>query len=424
MQTIYTFSYNPTIATGTNSTGTNWRMAYQQPIMLYKGTINSVRIVVFNAKQRIVDLTDTTIEIQIVDRETKEYFVTKTAVIDATIIFDDNELLGLENRFYHLTARLIVDSTPEILYLDDNYGVFTPVTIESAWDYNATVISTTDGLRDFRFTNLFDAPNTFSGFANKIVKVNGTETALEFSTFNTLSSNGYDLSINSSGHVVFPDNSIQKTAYVVNKWTPVLVNASQVAPDAFQRIGFDFTWNAGVYSKESHTSPCFVSATFSGPLAAIGLTSKPGVGVNGDYMVMSDYPNSTFSIFENGIKVVDAVLAWTPSTVIKIVYDGTNVIYYFDDLAVRTVSRTFGPSLYLTSGSYYSPTIGNVKFGLLDYQTPGVGIPSKVPQSSIGSDGDLQGMVAFNGTHIYYCVANYDGSTNIWKRVAWSNDVW
>jgi len=46
------------------------------------------------------------------------------------------------------------------------------------------------------------------------------------------------------------------------------------------------------------------------------------------------------------------------------------------------------------------------------------------PASSIGVDGDLQGAVAFDSNYIYYCTADYDGVTNIWKRVAWSGDTW
>ena len=58
------------------------------------------------------------------------------------------------------------------------------------------------------------------------------------------------------------------------------------------------------------------------------------------------------------------------------------------------------------------------------------GLPSNTrfsqaaPVSSIGLDGDLQGAVTFDSNYIYYCTADYDGVTNIWKRVAWSGDTW
>lgn len=41
-----------------------------------------------------------------------------------------------------------------------------------------------------------------------------------------------------------------------------------------------------------------------------------------------------------------------------------------------------------------------------------------VPASSIGTIGDTAGMYAADDTYFYYCWANYDGSTNIWFRVA------
>lgn len=40
------------------------------------------------------------------------------------------------------------------------------------------------------------------------------------------------------------------------------------------------------------------------------------------------------------------------------------------------------------------------------------------PASAVGASGDIQGNVAFDSSYIYYCTANYDGSTSIWKRAA------
>lgn len=52
-------------------------------------------------------------------------------------------------------------------------------------------------------------------------------------------------------------------------------------------------------------------------------------------------------------------------------------------------------------------------------------LTTAAPESSVGQPGDLQGMVIFSSTHVYYCVSDYvNNSTNIWKRIAWSNDTW
>jgi hypothetical protein len=195
MQTIYAFSYNPVIATGTNTTGTNWRMAYQQPIMLYKGTTNLFRLVVFSVKQKVVDLTNYSVQVQLVDKETQEHFVTKTASITAptsgvaTIEFTEEDLRYLQHRFYHLIARLVNPSdgstltSSEILYLDDNYGAFTPITIENAWNFNPTSISTVDGIPEITFTGIGQTPDNLTGEAGNFLRVNSSETALEFSNF-------------------------------------------------------------------------------------------------------------------------------------------------------------------------------------------------------------------------------------------------
>jgi hypothetical protein len=46
------------------------------------------------------------------------------------------------------------------------------------------------------------------------------------------------------------------------------------------------------------------------------------------------------------------------------------------------------------------------------------------PTSSIGVPGDETGLIRADDTYIYYCWADYDGTTNIWKRVAFSTENW
>ena len=41
-----------------------------------------------------------------------------------------------------------------------------------------------------------------------------------------------------------------------------------------------------------------------------------------------------------------------------------------------------------------------------------------VPTVGIGASGDTAGMIAVDGSYLYVCTANYDGSTAIWKKVA------
>ena len=41
---------------------------------------------------------------------------------------------------------------------------------------------------------------------------------------------------------------------------------------------------------------------------------------------------------------------------------------------------------------------------------------SKTP-TAIGVSGDVAGSISWNGTNLYVCTANYDGSTIIWKKL-------
>jgi len=45
-------------------------------------------------------------------------------------------------------------------------------------------------------------------------------------------------------------------------------------------------------------------------------------------------------------------------------------------------------------------------------------IADSVPSVATGATGDVAGMIAFNGTHLYVCVGDYDGSTDIWFRTS------
>ena len=43
------------------------------------------------------------------------------------------------------------------------------------------------------------------------------------------------------------------------------------------------------------------------------------------------------------------------------------------------------------------------------------------PTSSVGTTGDVAGMIAYDDTYFYYCYQNYDGSSNIWNRILGSS---
>jgi hypothetical protein len=47
-----------------------------------------------------------------------------------------------------------------------------------------------------------------------------------------------------------------------------------------------------------------------------------------------------------------------------------------------------------------------------------------VPTTSLGQAGDVAHYVADDTSHHYFCTGTYDGTTHIWKRVAWINETW
>lgn len=234
MQTLYTFSYNPTIATGTATTATNWRMAYQQPLLFYKGTSNVLRLVVYNNNQDVVDLTNYDVQVQIVDKETRQHFVTKTATVTtptsgiSTITFTSSDLENLNNRFYHLIARLVdpddgsslVDT--EILYIDDNFGAFTPITLEDAWNFTASSISTTDGIPSISFTGIAETPNSFLGAAGQYLKVNDDEDALEYVDPPVIPN------LLATGNVIPSANVTYSLGNVTNQWSELWVSNATI----------------------------------------------------------------------------------------------------------------------------------------------------------------------------------------------------
>jgi len=49
------------------------------------------------------------------------------------------------------------------------------------------------------------------------------------------------------------------------------------------------------------------------------------------------------------------------------------------------------------------------------------GLQIRTPSSSKGSPGDSDGYFAFDHTYIYVCVADYNGTSDIWKRISLGN---
>lgn len=46
------------------------------------------------------------------------------------------------------------------------------------------------------------------------------------------------------------------------------------------------------------------------------------------------------------------------------------------------------------------------------------------PTTPVGTIGDAAGMLAFDSTYLYVCIADYDASSSIWSRVVFDTTPW
>jgi hypothetical protein len=96
------------------------------------------------------------------------------------------------------------------------------------------------------------------------------------------------------------------------------------------------------------------------------------------------------------------------------------------------VVSTNGAKVYFNSidhlGEIKISSAGNLlsfnKLGRLSLPN-GTSFGVEIPTSSKGQAGDTQGLVVFDESYIYTCVADYtDGLADIWKRIAWPSETW
>ena len=68
--------------------------------------------------------------------------------------------------------------------------------------------------------------------------------------------------------------------------------------------------------------------------------------------------------------------------------------------------------------------VGMLSFADGSQMTKSSNITAAPPTTAIGVSTDTAGDIRANSSYIYFCSSNYNGTNNIWKRVAWSNDTW
>jgi len=170
--------------------------------------------------------------------------------------------------------------------------------------------------------------------------------------------------------------------------------------------------------------------------------------VGGNYGTVT-VNNASAGVLVKGVITMGPVVltAGTLQLSDTLVYSATNTSNAITQSAgsIITVnnSQTLIPTLTDVSrnsfGGYYSilhsvydkanSTFGGISLAAISYSqyinADRLILSTNPPTHSYGAAGDKTGMIAFDTSYIYYCVANYvNNSTDIWKRTAYSAGTW
>lgn len=256
------------------------------------------------------------------------------------------------------------------------------------------------------------------------------------------------------GEITFPDATIQSTAFTGNG--NLTIDGDRITGRyPLQSIVFETDWQGNGGSRNGtalFVNPATLGidaiepgwvATFSGGLTKV-VDGAFLDGAQGFYVI--SFEGSSFN-YSYPVTVSSSAEASKVEIAV-----GSNVWQFGEDGSLTVPGKITGGdvsnNLDITAGNYItieSANGGQVMIGsnqLVGGNTGPVVIGhsgnsislsggklriqnTAVPISSIGDAGDVAGLAAFDGSYIYYCTADYtDGLSNIWKRVAWSNDTW
>ena len=288
------------------------------------------------------------------------------------------------------------------------------------------------------FADLTDTPSTFVGSENYFVKVNATGSGIEFRPLSDLENIGVT-NITTTGNILPAVNGVGTIGSVAFKYNRIVANSLSGNLTSYDgSIVFNAT-NGKISYSALEGAPGFLSEFQDdvGYLRQADLDASIAGLFDEGRQFVTDIQGSVFG--DDSVLLVDGVAG-------KIVGDVENNsvitgrVKSQDDIDLYVFAGGTGAvilagqsdlSIGHTSGQ--TDIYGDVEFnnGTTAFQSGNdvsfncpVKFTQSAPASSIGVDGDLQGAVAFDSNYIYYCTADYDGVTNIWKRVAWSGDTW
>ena len=175
-------------------------------------------------------------------------------------------------------------------------------------------------------------------------------------------------------------------------------------------------------------------------LVTITATGLNNFVTNQAYTFYFDEPyNHQWTFNSNGV-IEGPAMGGTRFVQIRNAGSGENLGIYSDDAALD-LQATNELNITATDGSVYIAAQGGGKISLSGTDGAFIGNPAvpynrittrqevpfinaAVPTSSIGQEGDVLGLGNMSSGYIYYCTGTYDGTTHIWKRIAWSADQW
>ena len=102
---------------------------YQRDLKVYKGVNNTVKLQVKNNDQKKVNMSSRDVQFNLVDRDNRVNYVTKTATnINASdglfsVTLSENDLLDLNGQWYNYSITVInTNGTRDVSYVDDAFG--------------------------------------------------------------------------------------------------------------------------------------------------------------------------------------------------------------------------------------------------------------------------------------------------------------
>lgn len=123
-------------------------------------------------------------------------------------------------------------------------------------------------------------------------------------------------------------------------------NVTTSGPTAFKSNGVAGNWDASVYTDQSYTNGCSLSA-YCGQITAglmVGLTYNPALSDSYNNLAFAFWcqAGGVLGLFEGGILYSGALGTYTSSAQLNVIYDGKYVAYYVNGECVRSIPLASG----------------------------------------------------------------------------------